>query len=243
MSLFGASSLLLHVLSFLVGVIFALNGCRQLYAPCAAPNTRVESCTCSTEVGRRVKSDPSDDPSPGVRVEASKAVGRGVTSDVAPGAPEACEPRKVYDIIGSNLVACLSVASGSFVSSSSKDYVGKTKRFIILPASAARVFLEIGVSTIYTMKTTLMKRPEFKDVFVLLLGFEPLFGKYVANQEFGMAYSTEGRLGRYGNGLILPFAVGLEDGLAKFNVGKNSGCSSLFTLNIRPPTARSPAYL
>lgn len=99
-----------------------------------------------------------------------------------------------------------------------------------------KLVLELGANTIYTVKGTAhapVRGPEeralkAKDIFVL--SFEPLLNKYIQNLEQVTAWNEEGQLGQYmpdGRGIILPFAVGPDEGLASFGVSSVSGCSSL----------------
>lgn len=132
-------------------------------------------------------------------------------------------PPALVRIQGDNILAEISIAR---VFPPDQDIVPPKYR-------GKRVFLELGVSTIYTAKSTLMKKESFADVWIL--AFEPLLSKWAANLE-GLhgSYDSEPALGSYisgGRGLILHIVLGPSQTLLTFNVGANSGCSSLHNVN------------
>lgn len=95
-----------------------------------------------------------------------------------------------------------------------------------------RIIIELGANHINTIAQSLFKQKSFTGKY-FVLSFEPVLDKYAAN--LGDA-SLPGRLTPAGyhnqRGIILPFAVGPDEGTAEFNVPSGgAGCASLLNLN------------
>eukprot|EP00295_Goniomonas_pacifica_P034284 CAMPEP_0175971768 /NCGR_PEP_ID=MMETSP0108-20121206/41844_1 /TAXON_ID=195067 ORGANISM="Goniomonas pacifica, Strain CCMP1869" /NCGR_SAMPLE_ID=MMETSP0108 /ASSEMBLY_ACC=CAM_ASM_000204 /LENGTH=254 /DNA_ID=CAMNT_0017300985 /DNA_START=250 /DNA_END=1012 /DNA_ORIENTATION=- len=96
-----------------------------------------------------------------------------------------------------------------------------------------KVWIEVGTSDFGLAAESLPQDHLPDDVFVV--SFEPVLDKYASvltrgapDAERRRRYSTHVGLGRYSDrGIVLPFAIGPEEGMADFNIQEFDACSSL----------------
>jgi hypothetical protein len=104
-----------------------------------------------------------------------------------------------------------------------------------------RIIIELGANHIYTVAQSLFKQKVFSGKY-FVLSFEPVLDKYAANLADA---SYPGKISPVGyhnpRGLILPFAVGPNEGIAQMNVPSGgAGCATLGDLN---PTGKAKREL
>ena len=96
----------------------------------------------------------------------------------------------------------------------------------------SKVIIEMGVNTVDTVRDGILSNePFFKEHFVV--SFEPLLDKYAVNLATNPTQKQIHRslLGHHhARGVILPFAVGPDEGFSDFHVSNIDGCSSLLPL-------------
>jgi len=95
---------------------------------------------------------------------------------------------------------------------------------------AGKVLIELGANSVYTVRDTLLKQPEFKRHFVL--SFEPLLDKYAANLAARSKAVMRASLGHHHRrGIVLPLAIGPHEGMQELMVSDIDGCSSLLNFS------------